>query len=130
MINKLKEKGLKSTKQRKLLLDIIYKLQDEATISNICKFVEHEMDKSTVYRIIELFLEKNIISKELNYNNEAYFSVKEDHGHYFTCIKCHKKERIDTCPIKELEDKLINEKGYKLLNHRVEVNGVCNECNK
>ena len=78
-----------------------------------------------MYRIIELLLEKNVIEKNLNYNDEIYFRIKENHIHYIKCIKCHKKEEIEICPIENIE-----EKGFKILNHKIEIDGICNECNK
>lgn len=119
----LKKNNLKITKQRLEILNLINKLDDDATIKNISN--ETKIDNSTMYRIIELFLEKNIIEKNLNCNDEIYFKIKEKHIHYIKCIKCHKKEKIEICPIENIE-----EKGFKILNHKIEIDGICNDCNK
>ena len=66
-----KEKNIKLTKQRKLIFDIIDEY-DEVTFKNIKNKCNNEMNNSTIYRIIELFLDNNIIVKTLN--DEIYYS--------------------------------------------------------
>lgn len=129
MINELfKKYNIKSTKQRQIVLKLIQELKDEASSINILNSCSSNVDKSTVYRILDLFVNKNIIVKELNYNNETYYRIREEHGHYFTCIKCHKREKLNDCPIENIENELENKKGYTILNHTVEINGICKKC--
>lgn len=124
----LKNKSLKSTKQRKIVLELINKLDDKATAKNITNNCSFTVDKSTVYRIIDLFILNDIIIKELNCDNEIYYRIKEEHGHYFTCIKCHKREKLNDCPIEKIEEELEETKGYKIISHTVEITGICNKC--
>lgn len=122
-----KDFNIKRTKPRELVLDIVNHLGDNATSINILKKINKKIDNSTVYRIIDLFIEKGIFEKKINYNNEIYYSVKESHSHYFICVKCHKKELINICPLTSVEDSL-DDKGYKILNHIVEIDGICKNC--
>ena len=122
-----KEKGLKITKQRIIIFDLINKLGNLATVKNIYNECKNNMDYSTVYRIINLFFDKGIIHKDFNDKNEIYFSIIEDHGHYIKCINCNKKEKIDYCPIDNIERKL-ESMGYKILNHTVQSDCLCEEC--
>ena len=83
--NILKSNDLKITKQRKQILSIINELNDNATIKNIIKNSK-DIDKSTIYRIIELLINKNIIDKDININNEIFYYINESHSHYVTCV--------------------------------------------
>lgn len=124
MIELFKENNIKLTKQRKLIFEIIESL-DEATIKDIQNKCQNEMDKSTIYRILELFLEKNIITKNVD-DNKVYYSInKHEHKHYIYCIKCHKKTLIEICPISNLD-----KTGYKLVSHQIKINGICSSCQK
>lgn len=123
----LKLSGLKITKQRKAVINSINVLKDEATSKNIVLKCS-DVDKSTIYRIIELFCAKGVLEKSLNFNNEIFYSLKEEHGHYFTCVKCHKKEKLDTCPLTKIDSELENKKGYKILNHVIQIEGLCQKC--
>ena len=124
MIELFKEKNIKLTKQRKLVFEIIEKLED-ATIKDIQDNCINQMDNSTIYRIIDLFLEKNIIIKNID-DNKVYYSInKHEHKHYIYCVKCHKKTMIEICPISNIE-----KTGYKLLSHQIKINGICSNCQK
>lgn len=76
-------------------------------------------DESTIYRIINLFLEKNIISKKVN-NNKIIYNLHSNHKHILKCTKCKKEELID-CPYEN-----IDLKGFKLENKVI--NGICKDC--
>lgn len=118
-----KEKNIKLTKQRKLIFDIIDEY-DEVTFKDIKNKCNNEMNNSTIYRIIELFLDNNIIVKTLN--DEIYYSInKNEHKHYIYCIKCHKKTLINICPIDSIKNT-----GYKVLSHQIQINGICSDCQK
>ncbi len=118
-----KEKNIKLTKQRKLIFDIIDEY-GEVTFKDIRNKCGNKMNNSTIYRIIELFLNNNVIIKTLN--DEIYYSInKNEHKHYIYCVKCHKKTLINICPINSIKDT-----GYKVLSHQIQINGICSDCQK
>lgn len=117
----LKKKKLKATKQRIEIIDLINKLDIEATNKNILK--NTKTDKSTVYRTLETLKENNIIETSINHKNELYYIIKQEHIHYIKCIKCHKKEKINICPVEDLE-----KKGFKVITHKIEIDGICKDC--
>lgn len=130
MYELLKEKNLKITDQRKRVIDLIKTLDHEATIANIALGCENEVDYSTVHRILNLFIEKQLIEKKLNYKDEIIYSLKEEHGHYFNCVKCHTKEKLEACPLISIDHNLEEQKGYQILSHTIEVYGICATCLK
>ena len=68
-MNIFKMYDLKCTKQRLEVVNAIKSLDMEATIKNIlnsCKSI----DCSTVYRILDLLIDKNILEKRINYKEE------------------------------------------------------------
>lgn len=124
MIEYFKEKNIKLTKPRKQIFEIIDNLED-ASFKDIEDKCKNSMNKSTIYRVLELFLEKEIITKNIDNNNITYSINKNEHKHYIYCVKCHKKTNIEICPIEEIESK-----GYKLLSHQIKINGICPTCQK
>lgn len=119
----LKNKNLKQTKQRIEILKIIEQLDINATKKEILG--QTNIDKSTVYRTLETLLENNIIETSINHKNELYYEIRQEHKHYIRCIKCHKKEEINICPVKTVE-----KKGFKIVSHKIEIDGICNTCQK
>lgn len=118
----LKKNNIKVTTQRKQVLSSIIKLKDSATLHNILSS-NKALTPSTIYRIIDVLLEKNIIEKEFNTSDEVYFSLKQEHIHYLTCIKCHKRQKINICPIENT-----NLNGFIITNHKIELSGICKNC--
>ena len=122
MINEIfKENNLKVTKQRIDIVNIIEKLGDGATVKNIIK--NTNMNKSTVYRILDKLCLNNIIIKDININNEDYYSLKSNHKHYIKCVKCNKIKDLDNCPVED-----INIKDFKVIKHTLKIDGICDEC--
>ena len=115
----LKGHNLKITNNRLEILDIIKELDLDATIKNI--LTKTKIDKSTVYRIVEILLKNDIIETSINHKNELYYQIKE-HKHYIKCIKCHNKQEI-MCPVEEVE-----KNGFKIISHKIEIDGICKKC--
>ncbi len=122
-----KKNHIKITKQRSMVIDSINELKENATLKNIVNMC-HNVDQSTIHRIIDLLIAKNIIEKRVNYDELVFYAIKEEHGHYFTCVKCHKREELLDCPLESIEKCFEEEKGYEILNHNVQINGICKEC--
>ncbi|MBR6072928.1 MAG: transcriptional repressor [Bacilli bacterium] len=115
--------GLKVTNQRIQVLDAINELSVNSTIKNIINKLN--IDQSTVYRTLKTLEENNIIEKNV-IDDEIIYIIKEEHKHYFKCIKCNKVKELHTCPI-EISDEL---DGCKILNHSLILDGICDNCNK
>lgn len=120
MIEIFKTKKIKNTKQRTAIYNFVKEYNGEATIKKICD--NCEADKATIYRIIDLFLEKEIFLKKVDYDGKVYYMLNE-HYHYINCIKCHKRIKVDICPINDI--KVDN---FTIINHNLELNGICNSC--
>lgn len=120
MIEVFKNKNIKTTKQREEVYNFVKTYNNEATIRTISD--NCNVDKTTIYRIIDLFLKKEIFMKRVDYDGQVYYMINE-HYHYINCIKCHKRTRIEICPIKD-----IKVEDYTILNHNIELNGICDSC--
>ena len=117
----LKKNNLKVTKQRIDVLKSIIKLEDTATITNI--IYNCNIDKSTIYRILNVLVKHNIIIKDVNYNNDDYYMLKNNHKHYIKCVKCNKTIKLDKCPID-----VININDFEIINHNLKIEGICKKC--
>ncbi len=86
---------------------------------------------STVYRILELFTEKNIaVTTTVPGSDMAYYELgRHGHHHYAVCVDCHKIVAISNCPMAEFKPKLSDD-NFHVLGHRVEMYGYCKDCDK
>lgn len=123
-----RSKGIKSTKQR----EEIYKIVSEkpSTIKELLNYKSDNIDVSTLYRILDLFIEKEIFLKYVNRDGQIFYMINEGHVHYINCIKCNNRVKINYCPIDEITKNIYNEVGYTLISHNMILDGICGNCQR
>jgi Fur family ferric uptake transcriptional regulator len=130
----LKDAGLKKTKQRNLILEIIQSSSKPITAEKIFEIIKSENNNtnlSTIYRTLNILCEKGLLFKTLKSDGTASYQLNDaSHKHYITCCSCHNSMLIDSCPIKDLSDKIVNETGFIVTGHSIELTGICPKCNK
>ena len=129
----LKKNGLKSTKSRKLILEVLEKSKEPMSAQKIFNNVRHqgELDFSTVYRTLSTLTDKSIIIKNIEDNGRAYYQINNhNHSHYLICSECKKRILIDACPLEEMAKNLEKITGFHISGHKLEFIGECPECLK
>ena len=134
-INDLKSVDLKITKQRIAILDILEKNVNPITAEDIyAKLMEDDIsiNLSTVYRILEIFAGKDLVIKlNIAGNNKSLFERNlMDHKHYLVCTECKKILAINYCPLGSYEQTLEQETKFKISGHKLDVYGLCPQCQK
>lgn len=128
-------KCIKNTRQRLAVLGEIVSSGKPLTAEEIYLEVRDRCDNlslSTVYRILDAFCKKEIVTKSgLMEGGKALFEFVTDvHSHNLICIKCHSVVPLDGCPLLSFENELAQSTGYSISGHRLEVYGICPNCNK
>lgn len=126
----LKDKGLKITKQRKLILEAIEKAHHPISADELFEDIKGKgLDLSTVYRNLNILEEKNVLLKTTNLDSINYYQLNTDeHKHFITCSICHSKYTIENCPVHELEEQIESETGFIIQGHNFEFTGICPNC--
>jgi Fur family peroxide stress response transcriptional regulator len=95
----LKKKGLRSTKQRLCVYDVILEKRDHPTADDIFLRVRKKLPKisfATVYNCLETFVECGLVKKiNLDRNSSRYCPNLSPHAHF----KCKDSDRIIDLPI-------------------------------
>lgn len=82
---KLKEKGLKATPRRLLILEAITELNNHPSAEEIVKYIRHRnlnIATATVYKALDILVAKNVINKVETENNIIrYDAIPEPHHH-------------------------------------------------
>jgi Fur family ferric uptake transcriptional regulator len=134
----LKAHNLRVTQGRlavaKVLLDNPDQPLSSAEIfSKIEKSYKSHCDQVSVYRTLTTYLDLGIVSKQNFYGEAVRFQYigkkqnSEAHQHFFKCIKCQIIEPFKNCLVLQIEKKL-EAKGYRNLNHHLEIVGICPQC--
>lgn len=129
MYEKLWPKGVKKTKQRMSVFEILMEAKTPLTAMDIFSKTEQfgtEIWLSTVYRVLELFVEKDLIERHiLSGSDMALYELKEkQHKHYAICMRCQKMIVLEECPISDE----ISVDDFQITDHKVEIHGYCGSC--
>jgi len=129
----LKESGLKSTKQRRAILEILRKKELPLAAEDV--YIELKKQNvpanlSTVYRTLDTMSEHGLIQKfGLMGEGRAYYELfRVVHRHFLVCIGCKKMIPIQGCPLHEYELEIEAKTDYKISGHRLDIYGYCPEC--
>ncbi len=81
---------------------------------------------ATLYRVIEVFLQFDVLEISDEFQpKEKHYVLKDSHGHHLVkCMVCHQSILLKECPI-HLDDSI---EGFKILHHRLEIEGICADC--
>ena len=127
----LKEKNLKVTKNRKIILESLQKEENPISAEELFDKLkrENEIDLSTIYRNLNILEEKGVLLKTTNLDGINYYQINNsNHKHFLTCNNCHKKFVIEDCPVHELEEKIEKQTGFIINGHNFEFTGICPDC--
>jgi Fur family ferric uptake transcriptional regulator len=127
----LKEKGLKLTPQRMLIVDIIHNARGHLTAEEIIAYVQKKMpgiNKSTVYRTLELLVKAGCVYKSGLGDDFVYHHAEEGHHHHLLCTRCGKTINCDEDLFATLQRSLMEKyRFYADFKHMV-MSGICGEC--
>ncbi len=125
--------GVKRTRQRENVLLILENSEKPLSAAEICSKMDSDNQNaawmSTVYRILEIFVNKGLVIKTNMMNNEmaVYELNRFKHKHYAVCMNCHKIITMDNCPMEKFIPKLEDEE-FHVMGHNLEIFGLCKDC--
>lgn len=88
------------------------------------------VDRVTVFRIINTFVEKGLIRKLEFGEGKARYELNRNEHHHLICEVCGSIEDISDCNISGLEKDIKKKKSFLVKNHSLEFFGICRDCQK
>ncbi|NDL66451.1 Fur family transcriptional regulator [Anaerotalea alkaliphila] len=129
--------GIRSTRQRKRVYALMLEQKEPVTAERIYRLLHGKegdgtVNLSTVYRVLELFVNKEIVLKSMiAKENKAVYEINDmSHKHHVTCLSCRKVFFVEGCPLRDFEEKLLEQLDFQVAGHQLEVYGYCAECRK
>lgn len=97
--NLLKEKNLKVTKNRRIILEALQNIADPVSAEELFDKLkaDYDVDLSTIYRNLNILEEKNLLLKSTNLDGINYYQINNSkHKHFITCNICQKNLLLKT----------------------------------
>ena len=134
-IDKILNAGLKKTKYRLKIIELLSDSKELLTAHNIQEELlkkKIKINLSTVYRTVDKLVETKILNR-VNLENEKnalYEYNRDKHHHFLICESCNKIIPIFHCPLEKYELELEKKTGFKIKGHKIEFYGICEDCQK
>jgi Fe2+ or Zn2+ uptake regulation protein len=132
-LTRLKAAGYKLTPRRKAIIEIFRECDSHLTPEEVWEKLKEKFDRCGlpgVYRNLESLVDCGVLARVQQFDRKKHYGLctaeQGSHHHHITCIRCGKVEDIPNCAIQGIK----NLKGYRVVSHFMQVNGICTSCLK
>ena len=126
-------KGLKSTRQRDMILDCFLSCDQHLSTEELYLKLKESMPGigfATVYRTLKLFAESGI-AREIQFGDGQtryeHLHAGEHHDH-LVCTRCGAIMEFENETIEKLQAEVARNHGFTIMNHKLELYGICAKC--
>jgi Fur family transcriptional regulator, ferric uptake regulator len=127
----IKKNGIRLTPQRRMIVDLIHDRGDHFSAEDLISCIHGKMpevNKSTIYRTLELLEKAGCIFKSESGTGSIYHHSEEGHHHHIICRKCGKSMDCQENLFFSVE-KVLNEKyGFRANFQHMVIQGLCDSC--
>jgi Fur family ferric uptake transcriptional regulator len=127
------KKGLRSTDQRRLIVETFFKSPNHVSIEELLAQVRTQDPRvgyATVYRTLKLLTECGVANERRFGDGLARYELADDASHHdhLICLECAKIVEFEEPRIETLQDEIAARYGFELRSHKHEMYGVCPDC--
>lgn len=125
--------GLRSTDQRRLIIDTLFQVTDHITVEELLRRVR-AVDKgvgyATVYRTLRILSDGNILSERRFEDGITRYELADEKHHHdhLICTSCGTITEFEDTEIEALQERVAKRAGFVVKHHRHELYGICAAC--
>ena len=129
----LKDAGLKITLPRIKILQVLENSSvQHVSAEDVYKMLiaaDEEIGLATVYRVLTQFEQAGLVARHNFEGGHSVFELsKEDHHDHIVCQKCGKITEFSDEKIETRQSEVAKSLGYTLLDHNLNMYGLCPDC--
>ncbi len=133
--NRMVSDSQRYTSMRRQLVDILSQADHPVTIPDILR-LHPRLSQSSVYRNLAVLEEVGVIAKVVTHDEWARFELAEDlagHHHHLICEQCGTVRDVQIpdaveSALDESLESLATINGFQLRQHRLDLLGICADC--
>ncbi len=131
----LKDRGVRLTRQRRLLLDLIDnsgKHLDADTLYQMAREKDSKLNRVTVYRTLKMLKEGGLVDELdlAHFEGEKHYyetRLKREHAHII-CLRCGRVEEFFGEQLGAVKGQVSSQFGFEIVFARTEIGGYCSHC--
>jgi len=132
LINALRAKGQRVTKQRLLILEVLTESKehlDAWQVSEQVKARDAGIGIATVYRTLALLKDIGLVQEHRLGEEHGHFESMPDAPHFhFKCKKCDYVIEFEAPSVLKVVNTMINEEGIQVVDTHLLISGYCKNC--
>lgn len=130
----LKESGLKYTRQREIVLNILYHSDTHFTPESLYMEIKHKEPNlnvgiATVYRTLNLLEDSQMVtSLSFGAAGKKFELANKPHHDHLICKNCGKIVEFENSIVERQQALIAKEHKFKLTGHLMQLYGICETC--
>jgi len=132
IVNQMRRSGHRVTPQRVMIMEVMRKHGGHVSAEDIYQWVQavHPyVNRSTVYRTLDMLSKENIITvTDLGKGSAHYEMHSDEPHHHMVCQQCGKVEEVDHALLEPLQNSLLRKYKFKANIEHFAIFGMCHKC--
>ncbi len=131
----LSRRGVRLTRQRRILLDIMDQAEEHLTADSIlerAQKIDPRVHRVTVYRTLEMLKSHGLLDELDLLHIHGHRHYYESHGPrdhiHVACLRCGKVREVESELFEQLKRQVERDTGISITVARVEIGGYCENC--
>jgi Fur family transcriptional regulator, ferric uptake regulator len=129
----LREKGMRVTPQREIVVSVLHDVEDHSTVDEIYRRVQGHssvIDVSTVYRTLEMLGAMSMLDVLEGADGQRRYALRHTHDLHvhLVCTECGGAVEVDAGPVTALAQSLRQAYGFILDDRHLTLSGRCARC--
>jgi Fur family ferric uptake transcriptional regulator len=130
----LRQQGLPVTQQREVVADVVFASSGHLSVEEIearLKERGERIGKATIYRTMEILVRSGLV--EDHDFGDGFKRYEHLFGHHpvrehLICTHCRTVTEVQDRQVERLQDELARRHGFLPARHRLEIHGLCADC--
>jgi Fur family ferric uptake transcriptional regulator len=129
----LQQNGLKLTPHRELILELFLTDEGHRSVEDIYRSVRQKDPRvgyTTVYRTMKILAECGLAREIDLADGITRYEHLYNHAHHdhMICMQCGNSIEFYNSDIEDVQDAASEHLGFKVLDHKLQIYGVCKDC--
>ena len=135
LLRYMAQKGLKSTRQRSLIVDTFLETSGHVSVDDLLSRVrgaDPKVSAATVYRTMKLLTECGLAHAQHFGDGQTRYETaagREHHDHLI-CTRCGTIVEFENDRIEAMQEAVAKMHGFKVSRHKMELYGLCKDCQR
>ena len=129
------ERGMKSTRQRSLIIDTFFTLDGHLSVEELWAKVRSQdtrVSVATVYRTMKLLQECGLAHARNFGDGQTRYETAAGRGHHdhLICTRCGVIVEFESDRIEAMQEAVARKHGFHVTSHKMELYGLCRACQR